>query len=195
VNNSEHFSRRQFVRESVSGIGAVWFAARWPAIVAAQQEAQRTAESEAPSSQFFSVEQAREIEAITAQIIPSNETPGAREAHCVYFIDRVLLTLERDKQSIYVKGLQFLDRKTRERFPSASSFSTLNSEQQIELLTTIENSEFFELVRYHTIVGFLANPEYGGNYNQTGWKLIGFEDDMHFEPPFGFYDAEENKAG
>jgi hypothetical protein len=34
----------------------------------------------------------------------------------------------------------------------------------------IENSEFFETVRVHTIVGFFANPEYGGNRDQIGWK-------------------------
>jgi hypothetical protein len=44
-------------------------------------------------------------------------------------------------------------------------------------------------------MGFLAKPEYGGNYNRAGWKLIGFEDQMTYQPPFGYYDAEENKQG
>jgi len=48
-------------------------------------------------------------------------------------------------------------------------------------------------VRLHTIMGFLAKPEYGGNYNQSGWKVIGFEDQMTYKPPFGYYDAEESK--
>jgi hypothetical protein len=25
-----------------------------------------------------------------------------------------------------------------------------------------------------------------------GWKLIGFEDEFSFEPPFGYYDRPEN---
>jgi gluconate 2-dehydrogenase gamma chain len=62
-------------------------------------------------------------------------------------------------------------------------------------LTAIEKTEFFELVRLHTIMGFLAKPEYGGNYNHAGWKVIGFEDQMTYEPPFGYYDAEKNKHG
>jgi hypothetical protein len=61
------------------------------------------------------------------------------------------------------------------------------------VLTAIEKTDFFELVRLHTIMGFLAKPEYGGNYKRAGWKLIGFEDQMTYQPPFGYYDAEENK--
>jgi hypothetical protein len=34
-----------------------------------------------------------------------------------------------------------------------------------------------------------ASPAHGGNYSQAGWELIGFEDTLHFRPPFGYYDA------
>ncbi len=37
--------------------------------------------------------------------------------------------------------------------------------------------------------GFLGNPSYGGNRDHVGWKLIGFEDRMAFQPPFGYYDG------
>jgi gluconate 2-dehydrogenase gamma chain len=139
---------------------------------------------------FFSPQEAVEVEAITAQIIPSDDTPGARDARCVYFIDRALTTFDRDKQSAYTQGLKDLQTKAGERFPVAIKFSGLTSAQQIELLAAIDKTEFFELVRRHTIVGFLANPEHGGNYNEIGWKLMGFEDKFVFEPPFGFYDRD-----
>ncbi|MBI4473698.1 MAG: gluconate 2-dehydrogenase subunit 3 family protein [Acidobacteria bacterium] len=64
----------------------------------------------------------------------------------------------------------------------------LSSEQQIEVLKAIENTSFFELVRTHTVMGFMSNPQYGGNRGKAGWKLIGFEDDFMFLPPFGYYD-------
>ena len=32
--------------------------------------------------------------------------------------------------------------------------------------------------------------DYGGNYDKVGWKLIGFQDDFYFKPPFGYYDRE-----
>jgi gluconate 2-dehydrogenase gamma chain len=57
----------------------------------------------------------------------------------------------------------------------------------------MEHSEFFELVRLHTIMGFLANPNYGGNRDEVGWKAIGFENRMFFDPPFGYYDEEYRK--
>jgi hypothetical protein len=54
----------------------------------------------------------------------------------------------------------------------------------------IETSQFFELVRTMTILGMFSNPEYGGNYNKIGWKLIGFEDQFFFQAPFGSYDRD-----
>ena len=38
-------------------------------------------------------------------------------------------------------------------------------------------------------MGFFSNPEYGGNHDLVGWKLIGFEDRFFYKPPFGYYDA------
>ena len=40
-----------------------------------------------------------------------------------------------------------------------------------------------------TVLGFLGNPSYGGNRGEMGWKQIGFEHDMAYDPPFGYYDA------
>ena len=188
-------SRRQFLLGSASGLSSAWLALRWPGILAAQAHAQVTAESGQPAPfQFFSPQEAVEIEAMAAQIIPSDDAPGAREAHVIYFIDRALTTFDREKQPAYTQGLKALHHKTLELFPGATRFSSLTSAQQIQLLTAIEKTDFFELVRVHTIMGYLARPEYGGNHDQAGWKLIGFEDEMTFQPPFGYYDGEYNKG-
>jgi gluconate 2-dehydrogenase gamma chain len=193
--NTGDASRRQFLLGSVSGLSSAWLALRWPTILAAQAHAHQATQSGDPVPfQFLSSEQALEVEAMAAQIIPADDTPGAREARAVYFIDRALTTFDREKQAAYTQGLKDLQIKTQELFANNNKFSDLTSEQQIQLLTTVEKTEFFELVRLHTIMGFLAKPEYGGNYNQAGWKLIGFEDQMTFEPPFGYYDSEYNKG-
>src|SRR6266436_6827250 len=187
-------SRRQFLLHSVSGLSSAWLALRWPAILAAQEHAQRAKASGQPAKfQFFSPEEAVEVEAMAAQIIPSDHTPGAKEARVIYFIDRVLATFDRDKQPAYTQGLKDLRQRTQVLFPSMSRFSSLTSTQQIDVLTAIEKTDFFELVRLHTIMGFLAKPGYGGNHDQVGWKLIGFEDRMTFVPPFGYYDREFRK--
>ena len=184
-------SRRQFLLGSVSGLSSAWLALRWPAILAAQEHAQRAAASGQPAQlQFFSPEQAVEIEAVAAQIIPSDDAPGAREARVIHFIDRVLFTFDSDKQPAYTQGLKDLRQRTQVLFPSVNRFSSLTSAQQIQVLTAIERSDFFELVRQHTIIGFLAKPSYGGNQKQIGWKVIGFEDRMTNAPPFGYYDRE-----
>ena len=188
-------SRRQFLFGSVSGLSSVWLALRWPAILAAQEHAKRAKASGLPAQfQFFSPEDAVEVEAMAAQVIPSDDAPGAREAHVIYFIDRVLATFDRDKQPAYTQGLKDLRHRTQELVSSVNRFSSLTTEQQIQLLSAIEKTDFFELVRLHTIMGYLSRPEYGGNYNQTGWKLIGFEDQMTYHPPFGYYDSEYNKG-
>ncbi len=35
-----------------------------------------------------------------------------------------------------------------------------------------------------------SSPKYGGNLNGIGWKMIGFDDEHVFTPPFGHYDAQ-----
>lgn len=189
-------SRRQFLVRGGLGLSYGWLSSRWPAIQTAQAYARRAAQSSpAAAFQFFSREAGVEIEAIAAQIIPTDEAPGAREAHVIYFIDGALVTFDKDKQTAYTDGLKQLQLKTEQMFPGVSQFSSLDAAQQIELLTAIEKTEFFDLVRLHTIMGYLSRPDYGGNQDQIGWKLIGFEEQMTFEPPFGYYDSEQDQRG
>jgi gluconate 2-dehydrogenase gamma chain len=152
----------------------------------------------APSGglRFFTPEQAIEVEAIAAQIIPADETGGAREAGVIRFIDLNLATYESDKQAAYTRGLKILAER------SGGRFSDLVRAKQIEVLRSMEQkqsvgatfradeqSDFFELVRRHTIFGFFSHPRYGGNRDRIGWKLIGFEDAAVFQSPFGYYDG------
>jgi len=183
----DEISRRLFLTRSFGAL----LASQWPEILAAQEHAHRAAQSITPVKfEFFTPEQAVEVEAIAAQIIPTDDTPGAREAHVIYFIDRALSTFDKDQQPLYVKGMEQIQAKVKKSFLKKQKFSDLKPEQQIKLLKGIQQSEFFLLVRMHTIMGYLANPEYGGNYNQAGWKAIGFEDQFFFKPPFGFYDRD-----
>ncbi len=183
-------SRRAFVVESVAGLNAAWLASNYSGILAAQQYAQTSQGGKRPPLTFFTEAQAIEIEAITAQIIPTDDTPGAREARCVSFIDKALSTFAHDRQSVYMQGLLDLQAKTAQLYPNAGKFSSLSSEQQIKTLTDIEKTPFFNLVRNHTIIGFLARPEHGGNQDKVGWKLIGYDDSLKHKPPFGYYDAK-----
>ena len=183
-------SRRRFLVESVSGLGAAWFAANYAGILATHEYVLEAAQSGQPTKfEFFSQEQAVEVEAMAAQIIPTDSTPGAREARVVHFIDRALVTFEEERKPDYVQGLKDLQAQTRQLFPTASTFSALTSEQQIQVLTAMEKTPFFNVVRTHTITGFFASPTHGGNYNKAGWKLVSWDNSLNFRPPFGYYDA------
>jgi hypothetical protein len=181
--------------ESAVGVNAAWIAANYPGILAAQEHVQKAAQSgQLPKLTFFTEAQAAEIEAVAAQIIPTDDTPGAREAHCVYFIDKALSTFDRKSQSVYTQGLDELQGKAAQLFPNAGKFSALTAEQQIKTLSEIEKSKFFNTVRTHTVIGFLSRPEHGGNYQKMGWKLIGYDDSLNHKAPFGYYDAEAMKS-
>ena len=188
-------SRRSVLVGSLSGLSSIWLATHWPGILAAQDHAHTVAESgRSATLEFFSPDQAAEIESMAAQIIPKDDTPGAREAGTIYFIDRALTTFDQDKQAAYKQGLKDLRAKTQELFPNADKFSELNSAQQVQVITAIEKTAFFGQVRLHTIVGFFANPEYGGNQEKVGWNLIGFEDKFAWESPFGYYDRRKKES-
>jgi gluconate 2-dehydrogenase gamma chain len=184
-------SRRSFLAGSATGLSSAWLASQWPGILAAQEHAQQVVRSgKASKLEFFSADQAAEVESVAAQIIPTDETPGAREAGCLYFIDRALTTFDRAQQPVYTQGLETLQAKTRELVPNAGKFSGLSPAQQVQVLKAIEKTPFFGQVRLHTITGFVANPEYGGNRDKIGWNLIGFEGKFHYSSPFGYYDGE-----
>jgi gluconate 2-dehydrogenase gamma chain len=203
---NESVSRRHFLSRGISGLSAVWVSAHLPALAAAAGHARRAAQSATPPKfEFFTPEQAAEVDAISARIIPTDELPGAREAGVVYFIDRGLATFAADDQKAYREGLPELQARVTEMFPGTAKFSALTPEQQDEVLHTFDQNvpaqqrpfrprpgaqNFFETLRQHTIAGFLIDPDYGGNDSGAGWKVIGREREHMFQAPFGFYDKD-----
>ena len=163
-------------------------------IAAAQQHAHEAVQAGASSKLgILDAAMAADLEALTAQIIPSDDGPGAREAGVIYFIDRALGTFEADKRDAYEAGIKEIHTARLKLFPNSHSVAALTVPQQIQLLRAVEKSAFFDLLRTHTILGFVGSPSYGGNRGKVGWKHIGFDDRMSFQPPFGYYDAEAGK--
>ena len=189
-------SRRAFLVDSVAGVtglSTLWLTSNYTGILEAEELAQQAANAKwvtTPRLAFFTDAQAADIEAMAAQIIPTDDTPGAHEARVIFFIDRALVTFARDSRAVYIQGMQDLQAKTKELFPAATKFSALTAPQQIQVMTAIEKSPFFNAVRNHTVIGFFASPIHGGNHNKVGWKLIAFDDSLDFKPPFGYYDAK-----
>lgn len=184
-------SRRRFLVESLSGVGAAWFAANYAGLLEAGEFVLHAQQAGTPSAfAFLTPEQAADVEAMTAQIIPSDDTPGAREANVVVFIDRALTTFEKHEQPSYTKGLVDLHAEVQKQFPGVRRFAALTPEQQVQVLTAIERTPFFNLVRTHTISGFFAHPIHGGNAGNVGWQLVHYDHSLKHTPPFGYYDAQ-----
>jgi gluconate 2-dehydrogenase subunit 3-like protein len=202
------FTRRRFLLHSLTGISAAWVTSHWSEVLAAADHAHAAARSATPLKfEFFTPEQSAEIDAITARIIPTDETPGAREAGVVYFIDRALKTFASDYQKTFNEGLPELQARVREIFPHVEKFSAATPEQQDAILHSLdekspaverpfrsrpEAQNFFETLRSFTIHGFLIDPDSdkGGNRDGVGWKVIGREREHMFQPPFGYYDRD-----
>ena len=158
--------------------------------VAMAQQHAHDAKSSKAAFRHLKTADAAEIEAIAAQIIPSDGTPGAREAGCIYFIDRALETFDKEKREVYASGLVEAQEKRAGLFPQSRTVASLDNAQAITLLKALEETEFFKLVRTHTIMGFLATPDWGGNQGHVGWAHIGLEHKMIHQPPFGYYAGE-----
>jgi gluconate 2-dehydrogenase gamma chain len=121
----------------------------------------------------FTAEQAKTVDAICAQFIPTDQDPGAKEAGVVYFIDLQLNRRYRKHRPVYQQGLQAVESASRSRF--SRSFVELTPGQQVEILTAVEESSraFFDLIVNHTRQGFYGDPRHGGNRNRVSWKMVG----------------------
>jgi gluconate 2-dehydrogenase gamma chain len=188
----DQFSRREFVAAAGS-LGAVWLLANVTGRSEALAHAAHQARQAQPTLQFFTPEQAAEVEAFASRIIPTDDTPGAREAGVVYFIDRGLMTFAKNQQEFFTDGLAKLQKDVGRKFAGKTRLSSLTPAQQDEVLKSIERSPFFGAMRFSTIAGMFALPSYGGNKDFTGWKLVGQESALEFKPPFSWYDEPANR--
>jgi len=183
-------TRRDFLI-TAAGVGASFLLA--DSVLVREALAHATQAVQQPSPPPFttlSASESRELAAIAERIVPTTETPGAREAGVIFFIDKALGTFQRDALPPIRRGLADLRRRSVRRKPGAKAFADLAPADQDALLVEIEEGEFFGRVRFLTMVGMFANPSLGGNRDQAGWKILGFEPKSAHSPPFGYYDAE-----
>jgi hypothetical protein len=199
-------NRRDFLLRSCSSLTAVWISSHWPSLCSAATHARQAVQApDTVKLGFFTPAQVIEIDAICARIIPTTDTPGAREAGVAYFIDRALTTFAVEQQKNYREGLPELEARTHELFPAVQKFSAATPEQQDEVLRSYDETvskpsrrpfrgmsgnNFFETVRTHAIVGFLLDPDAGGDPRGVGWTVIGRDREHMFHSPFGYYDKD-----
>jgi gluconate 2-dehydrogenase gamma chain len=183
-----NFSRRSLLQAIAALVAAAATPIGWAEAAQAMNEAHHAAPADGATISWLTAAEAADVEAIAAQIVPTDDTPGAREAGAVYFIDRALATFFAQLAGDYRAQLAEFQAGYRRRHPAAASFASLTSDEQIAHLKTIEATPFFNTTRLLTLFGMFSLPAYGGNRDGIGWKLIGFEDRHIFQPPFGYYD-------
>ncbi len=157
--------------------------------------AQAVQQQPRPAFTTLTPDEAATLDAMSARILPTTETPGAREAGAVYFMDKAFGTFAKDELASARKQLADLAQRVRRKKGAGVSFAKLAPADQDAILKEIEKDAFFEQVRFFTMVGTFGNPSYGGNRNQVGWKLLGFEMKPTYQPPFGYYDAQLMRGG
>ncbi len=186
-------NRRAFLRAGGDAMKTSFIALSFPAVLTACGRAEQ-ARLLGEDFTSLSADEAREYDAIAARIIPSDGTPGAREAGAVYFIDNVISdAFEGQKQQLR-SGLEDLQAKTASLY-GKTQFADLTPVQQDNLLTQSEGTGFFATIRFLIIAAMFSLPEYGGNKDKVGWQLIGFEDRHAWTQPYGFYDSEYLEKG
>ncbi|CAN5255993.1 hypothetical protein BH10PSE13_BH10PSE13_05910 [soil metagenome] len=190
-------SRRQFLAAIGNLASAGWIAMNWPQIAVAAEHAGHAAhdmthDMAAPPAALttLSAAEAAEVDAIANQIVPGGATPGARDAHAVYFIDTALGSFFAAQLPSFRRGLADFAGAYAARHGADKPFSAAPEAQQIAWLREVDKTPFFIAVRRLTVLGLIALPKYGGNHDNLGWKLIGVEDSHVWEPPFGYYDKD-----
>lgn len=162
-----------------------------PVILSACREAGQAGDSGFRFRLLNEVEVA-EFDAITSRIIPSDGSPGAREAGTVNFLDTVLSDGREQEYEALASGLTDLQAEAALAFGVSYIFE-LTPAQLDELLRQEENGVFFQSLRYLTLASLFALPQYGGDQS-VGYELIGYDDRHAWSPPFGAYDRDEQES-
>jgi len=110
---------------------------------------------------FLTQPQRESIATITELIIPQTDTPGAIEAGVPQFIELMLSDwyTPDERQSIDV-GLDALDTRCTDKWNL--EFTGCSTAQQVEVLTEVQDSHFFDMLKQLTVYGYYTS-EVGAN--------------------------------
>src|ERR1043165_7486293 len=173
--------RRAFLENLGGGAASAFFGASLIDLRRAGEFA--AAASPQQPLEFFTAAQAKLFDAVSAQIVPSDGTPGAREAHVVRFADHSLASFLKNRAPQVTKALTALDKFSRASV-GGKPFEDRDAADQTRVLQAFEkkDGDSFGTLRQLTMVGMFSHPDHGGNFEKAGWKLIGYEDRYSWAP-------------
>jgi gluconate 2-dehydrogenase gamma chain len=158
-------------REILRVIGVAALASHFPGFTRWAYAGAHAAGDAAPpkperyTPQFFTEPDFAVVSRLTELIIPSDETPGAREAGVCEFVD-FMVARDPEQQSPMRTGLTWL--QTRSQRDLARPFLALTTAEQVALLESLaykakyradeeEAREFFRRIRELTVMGFYSS--------------------------------------
>jgi gluconate 2-dehydrogenase gamma chain len=127
--------------------------------------------------------QTKTLEAIADTLVPPDENgPGGVEAGVPVYIEKMLAGND-EMRGLYDANLAALDELCVERYDG--SFADLEAAQRAEALRALESGQagerfvpdaavFFAILHHNMLEGMFGDPQYGGNVDFAGWRLIGY---------------------
>lgn len=153
----------------------------------------------------LTADETRLLEALADRIFPPTDTPGAVDLGAVAYIEHALAGPYAAHLPAYRRGLRQLQRLADAEY--GRSFLELGDQERDRVVEKLETlpaagggakvigrrrrgggGGFFANVRQHVLEGIFGDPQYGGNRDLTGWKLVGFGGQR-----VGYEDAYINK--
>jgi gluconate 2-dehydrogenase gamma chain len=182
--------RREFLATAASALGGSWLVAALPAL-ASLSACARDAAVRGDALTTLTEREGAAMAAFSANILPTDDVPGATEAGAVHFVDLALVGPFAGMLPVIRPGLADLD--ARAASAGVSTFAELAPERQIAIMKEVETTPFFFMGRMLTIMGVLSDPKYGGNKDGVGLDIVRRAAMGPWQPPFGYTHAEATR--
>ena len=135
----EELTRRTFLQGSGTLVGSTLMRAGVPAFTAVSQAA-CSARDEGAAFENITDTEARELLAIASRILPTTDTPGAREAGVIWFFDKTYGSVFADYLAGDRNMLAEFQAGVAAAYPGARLFSDLDESDQDSYLTSRQDT-------------------------------------------------------
>ncbi len=133
---------------------------------------------------LFSTEQRVTVAAVLEHLFPQDpDSPGAADINATTYLETAITAprLNPDTRNIIVNGIGRLGDASRERYDAP--FHHLDDEKKEQLLRYLADGTrwgrgWLSLLLYYIFEALLADPVYGGNPDEIGWRWL------HHQPGF-----------
>ena len=168
------FSRREFIRLCTGGTALVLISFN------------SSCKNKISKWRYLNEEEISLLDSIVEQIIPTDDFPGGKWANVSNFIDKQLISYYSKHQLIYREGLAAIEKtviqikgKKFEEIPFAEQTAILEKMEKGEFPGDYwkyhSPSDFFDLLRQHSLQGFYGSPVHGGNRAYISYHMLGLD--------------------